>query len=85
MICGHSGGDWELGVRAVRALKQAAYPEAAVPLTRSLNDPEDAIQAEAIAAEVNLHLAVPVVPQPVVTLRLKHGLRMTVERRTPAR
>lgn len=27
----------------------------------------------------------PVVPQPVVTLRLKHGLRMTVERRAPAR
>ena len=27
----------------------------------------------------------PVVPQPVVTLRLKHGLRMTVERRTAVR
>ena len=27
----------------------------------------------------------PVVPQPVVTLRLKHGLRMTVERRATAR
>lgn len=27
----------------------------------------------------------PVVPQPVVTLRLKHGLRMLVERRVPAR
>lgn len=26
----------------------------------------------------------PVVPQPVVTLRLKHGLRMQVEKRTPA-
>jgi hypothetical protein len=26
----------------------------------------------------------PVVPQPVVTLRLKHGLKMTVERRAEA-
>ncbi len=58
-------------VRAVRALKQAAYPEAAVPLTRSLRDPEDAIQAEAIAAEVNLHLAVPVVPRKRVGLLIE--------------
>jgi hypothetical protein len=27
----------------------------------------------------------PVVPQPVVTLRLKHGLRMTLEERSPSR
>lgn len=60
--------DPNVRIRAVRALKQAAYPEAAVPLTRSLNDPEDAIQAEAIAAEVNLHLAVPLVPRSRVGL-----------------
>ncbi len=63
--------DPNVRVRAVRALKQAAYPEAAVPLTRSLNDPEDAIQAEAIAAEVNLHLAVPVVPRKRVGLLIE--------------
>lgn len=63
--------DPNVRVRAVRALKQSAYPEAAVPLTRSLNDPEDAIQAEAIAAEINLHLAVPVVPRKRVGLLIE--------------
>ncbi len=63
MIADLGNDDPNVRVRAVRALKQAAYPEAAIPLTRSLSDPEDAIQAEAIAAEVNLHLAVPVVPR----------------------
>ncbi len=63
--------DPDVRVRAVRAVKQAAYPEAAVPLTRSLRDPEDAIQAEAIAAEVNLHLAVPVVPRKRVGLLIE--------------
>ena len=63
--------DANVRLRAVRALKQAAYPEAAVPLTRSLNDPEDAIQAEAIAAEINLHLAVPLVPRKRVGLLIE--------------
>ena len=63
--------DPNVRLRAVRALKQAAYPEAAVPLTRSLNDPEDAIQAEAIAAEINLHLAVPLVPRKRVGLLIE--------------
>lgn len=71
MVADLGADDPNVRVRAVRALKQAAYPEAAVPLTRSLNDPEDAIQAEAIAAEVNLHLAVPVVPRKRVGLLIE--------------
>lgn len=63
--------DPNVRLRAVRALKQAAYPEAAVPLTRSLSDPEDVIQAEAIAAEINLHLAVPLVPRRRVGLLIE--------------
>jgi len=63
--------DPNVRLRAVRALKQAAYPEAAVPLTRSLNDPEDAIQTDAIAAEINLHLAVPLVPRKRVGLLIE--------------
>jgi len=41
----------------------------------------------AIAQQWRLRLVPghPVVPQPVVTLRMKHGLRMTAERRPPAR
>lgn len=71
MVADLGHDDPNVRVRAVRALKQAAYPEAAVPLTRSLNDPEDGIQAEAIAAEVNLHLAVPVVPRKRVGLLIE--------------
>jgi hypothetical protein len=44
-------------LRAVQLLKDAAYPEAAVPLAPLVNDPEDAVQAEAIAAELNIFLA----------------------------
>lgn len=38
-----------------------------------------------LASRWRLHLVPghPVMPQPVVTLRLKHGLKMTAERRTP--
>jgi len=41
----------------------------------------------AIAQQWRLRLVPghPVMPQPVVTLRMKHGLRMTAERRPPAR
>ena len=71
MVADLGNEDPDVRVRAVRALKQAAYPEAAVPLTRSLADPEDAIQAEAIAAEVNLHLAEPLVPRKRVGLLIE--------------
>ena len=44
-------------LRTVRMLKDAAFPEAAVPLARLVTDPEDAVQLEAIAAELNIFLA----------------------------
>lgn len=58
-------GDAEPDVRlqAVQALKAAALPESALPLTRALADPVDRIQLEAIAAELNLFLAERVVPR----------------------
>lgn len=43
-------------LRAVRLLKDAAYPEAAVPLAPLLSDARDEIQFEAIAAELNIFL-----------------------------
>ena len=54
--------------RAVQALKQAAYPEAAVPLARTIGDAEDAVQLEAIAAELNIFLAERVVARKRVAL-----------------
>lgn len=50
-------------LRAVQALKQAAYPEAAIPLAAAVTDAQDDIQLEAIAAEVNIFLAEPIVPR----------------------
>ncbi|MCU1384096.1 MAG: hypothetical protein JWL71_2793 [Acidobacteria bacterium] len=55
-------------MRAVQLLKQAAYPEAAIPLAATLTDPQDAIQLEAIAAELNIFLADPIVPKKRVAL-----------------
>src|SRR5882762_9523426 len=50
-------------MRAVQLLKGAAYPEAAVPLAKLVTDPEDEIQLEAIAAELNIFLAEKIVPR----------------------
>lgn len=60
----------DAGVRrvAAAALKQAAYPEAAVPLARVILDPEDAVQLEAIGAELNIFLADKVTPRKRVAL-----------------
>jgi HEAT repeat protein len=55
-------------LKAVQLLKEAAYPEAAVPLVPLITDPQDEIQLEAIAAELNIFLAEPVVTRKRVGL-----------------
>jgi HEAT repeat protein len=50
-------------LRTVQMLKQAAYPEAAVPLAALVTDAQDDIQLEAIAAELNIFMAERVVPR----------------------
>jgi HEAT repeat protein len=47
----------------VQLLKDAAYPESAVPLARLVVDRDDAVQLEAIAAELNIFLAQKIVPR----------------------
>ncbi len=61
-------------LRAVRMLKAAAYPEAALPLAPLVNDPQDDVQLEAIAAELNIFLAQKIVP--------RKRLAFVIERRT---
>ena len=56
-------------LHAVQLLKTAAYPEAAVPLAPLVTDPQDEVQLEAIAAELNIFLAEPVVPRKRVGVR----------------
>jgi HEAT repeat protein len=55
--------DPSVRMRAVQLLKATPYPEAAVPLAKVVTDPEDAIQLEAIAAELNVFLAQKIVPR----------------------
>ena len=70
-----SSSDAGVRLRAVEKLKDAAYPEAAVPLARLVTDPQDAVQLAAIAAELNVFMAERIVP------RKRIGL--VVEVRTP--
>src|SRR5690348_13793150 len=50
-------------LKAVQALEQASYQEAAVPLAALIADPQGAIRLEAIRAELNLFLVDKVVPR----------------------
>ena len=62
-------------LRTVQILRDAAYPEAAVPLARAVADTQDEIQLTAIAAELNIFLAERVVA--------KKRVAMVVEVRNP--
>lgn len=71
----------QAGVRliAATALKQSAYPEAAVPLARAVNDPDDAVQLEAIAGEMNIFLAEKLEPRRRVGLIVEVRNRISAE------
>jgi HEAT repeat protein len=73
-----SSADAGARLRAARLLKDAAYEEAAIPLVPLVNDSEDAIQLEAIAAELNIFLA------EKVTTRRRIGLVIEVRNKIAA-
>jgi hypothetical protein len=50
-------------LKAAQMMKQAGYPEAAVPLAALVTDPADEVQLEAIAAELNIFLEERIVPR----------------------
>lgn len=52
-----SSADAGARLKAVHVLRESAYPEAALPLARAIGDQDDGVQAEAIAAELNIFLA----------------------------
>jgi HEAT repeat protein len=58
-----SSPDAGVRLKSAQLLKEAAYPEAAVPLAALIGDPQDAVQLEAIAAELNIFLAEKIVPK----------------------
>ena len=61
-------------LRALRLLKDAAYPEAAVRIAVLLADADDQVQLEAVAAELNIFLAEQVVTRKHVALVIEHNL-----------
>jgi HEAT repeat protein len=66
-------------LRAARLLKDAAYPEAAVPLAKLLTDVEDDVQIEAIAAELNIFLAEKIVTRKRVGLLIEVRSKIAAE------
>lgn len=72
-----TSADAETRLRAVQMLKEAAYPESAIPLARLVTDPEDTIQLEAIAAELNIFLVEKIVTRRRVALvvEVRNGVR----------
>src|SRR5437016_54388 len=50
-------------LKAAQLLKDAGYPEAALPLAPLVTDPVDEVQLEAIAAELNIFLSERIVPR----------------------
>jgi HEAT repeat protein len=66
-------------LHAATLLKAAGYPEAAVPLAKTVVDSEDAIQLESIAAELNIFLAQKVVPKKRVGLVVEVRTKIAAE------
>ena len=60
-IADFSSADPKVRLNAVRLVKDSAYLEAAIPLAPLITDRDDGVQLEAIAAELNIFLAEPVV------------------------
>ena len=74
-----SSADASARLRAATLLKGAAYPEAAIPLAKAVGDSQDAVQLEAIAAELNIFLANKVVPKKRVGLVIEVRNKIAAE------
>jgi HEAT repeat protein len=56
-IGGLASKDVRVRLHSATLLKESAYVESAIPLAKLLSDPDNAVQLEAIAAEVNIFTA----------------------------
>src|SRR5204862_6609836 len=56
-IGGLSSKDPKVRLHSATLLKESAYLESAIPLAKLISDPDNAVQLEAIAAEVNIFTA----------------------------
>jgi HEAT repeat protein len=74
-----SSADPSVRFHSLQALKEAAYPEAAVPIAPLIADPRDDVQFEAIAAELNIFLAERIVSRKRVGLVVEVRNAVTAE------
>jgi len=74
-----SSPDRDARLRAARLLKESAYVEAAVPLALLVTDPDDAVQLEAIAAELNIFLAEKIVSRRRIGLVVEVRTKVAAE------
>ena len=66
-------------LRAVQLLKDAAYPEAAVPIATLVTDTDDRVKFEAISAELNIFLARKIVTRKRVGLIIEVRNKVAAE------
>ena len=68
VVANLSDADPQVRFQAARLLRDAAYPEGALPLVPLVNDEHDDVQREAISAELNIFLAEKIVSRRRVAL-----------------
>ena len=61
-VGGLASTDAKVRLRSATLLKESAYVESALPLAKAINDSDDAVQLEAIAAELRIFVAGNVAP-----------------------
>ena len=66
-------------LKTVQLLKDAAYPEAAVPLAKLVTDSQDEVQLEAMAAELNTFLAEKIITRKRVGLIIEVRNQLAAE------
>jgi HEAT repeat protein len=74
-----SSPDPGVRLRAAQLLKDAAYPEAAIPLAKLITDLYDDVQIEAIAGELNIFLAEKIVTRKRVGLVIEVRNKVAAE------
>src|SRR5213079_3396025 len=78
-IGGLSSADPKVRLHSATLLKESAYVESAIPLAKLLSDPDNAVQLEAIAAEVNIFTAGKAKPRRVGIITIEDRTRLAAQ------
>jgi len=78
-VGGLESADSKVRLRSAALLKEAAYVEAALPLVKLLSDPDNAVQLEAIAAEMNIFTAGRAGPRRIGIITIEDRSRAAAE------